>query len=214
MPGTVCPPRWTRASTPCQRMGTQADDNGPAVVAGVPVLKRNPDHAEIREDGDDGEVVALTDQRGPLSSLKRCPYCSKDMARDAMVCQHCGRDWKTGVSQNEDRELEKISTSDHISTSRPRRPSGQMVAAAYLALVAAFLMLGFGSSNVMLDRIFAPLVIYLTLPFSMLATVFVWSVIHGGSQGPMVVVIAMSAVVNAFIISWGVDRIRRNDDVR
>jgi hypothetical protein len=30
----------------------------------------------------------------------------------------------------------------------------------------------------------------------------------------MVVVIAMSAVVDAFMIGWGVDRIRRNDDVR
>jgi len=66
----------------------------------------------------------------------------------------------------------------------------------------------------MLDRIFAPLVIYLTLPFSMLSGLFVWSVIHGGSQGPMVVVIAISALVNAFMIGWGVDRIRRNDRVR
>ena len=158
--------------------------------------------------------MALTDQRGPLSSVKQCPYCAKDMERDAMVCQHCGRDWKTGVSQNEDRELDKIGTSDNTSTPRPRRPSGQMVAAAYLAVVAAFLLVGFGSSNVMLDRIFTPLVIYLTMPFSMLSGLFVWSAIHGGSQGPMVVVIAMSAVVNAFMIGWGVDRIRRNDDVR
>lgn len=194
-------------------MGIAVAGRRAAALPGMPVVRRNPGHAEIVEDGDDGEVVALIDQRGPLSSLKQCPYCAKDMQRDAMVCQHCGRDWKTGVSQNEDRELDKISTSDNISTSRPRRPSGQMVAAAYLAVVAAFLMLGFGSSNVMLDRIFAPLVIYLTMPFSMLSTVFVWSAIHGGSQGPMVVVIAMSAVVNAFMISWGVDRIRRNDDV-
>ena len=166
------------------------------------------------EDGDDGEPVALTDQSGPLFSVKQCPYCAKDMERDAMVCQHCGRDWKTGVSQNEDRELDKISTSGNISTSRPRRPSGQMVAAAYLAVVAAFFVVGFGSSNVMLDRIFVPLVIYLTLPFSMLSGLFVWSEIHGGSQGPTVAVIAMSALVNAFMIGWGVDRIRRNDDVR
>ena len=166
------------------------------------------------EDGDDGEPVALTDQRGPLSSLKQCPYCAKDMERDAMVCQHCGRDWKTGVAQNEDRELDKISTSDNVSSSWPRIPLGQMIAAAYLTVVVAFLVVGFGSSNVMLDRIFVPLVIYLTLPFSMLAGLFVWSVIHGGSQGPMVVVIAISALVNAFMIGWGVDRIRRNDRVR
>ena len=163
---------------------------------------------------DDGERVALTDQRGPLSSLKQCPYCAKDMERDAMVCQHCGRDWKTGVSYDEERELDKSCPSDNSNTSRPRRPSGQMVAAAYLAVVAAFLMVGFGSSNVMLNRILVPLVIYLTLPFSMLSGLFVWSTIHGGSQGPVVVVIAMSAVVNAFMIRWGVDRIRRNDDVR
>lgn len=159
-------------------------------------------------------MVALTDQRGPLSSVKQCPYCAKDMERDAMVCQHCQRDWKTGVAHNKDRELDNISTSDNVNSSWPRRPSGQMVAAAYLAVVAAFLMVGFGSSNVMLDRIFVPVVIYLTMPFSMLSGLFVWSAIHGGSQGPMVVVIAMSAVVNALMIGWGVDRIRRNDDVR
>lgn len=170
------------------------------------------EHGREMEAGNDGEGVALTDQRGPLSSLKQCPYCAMDM--DAMVCQHCGRDWKTGVSYDEDRELDKSSPSDNINTSRPRRPSGQMVAAAYLAVVAAFLMVGFGSSNVMLNRILVPLVIYLTLPFSMLSGLFVWSTIHGGSQGPVVVVIAMSAVVNALMIGWGVDRIRRNDDVR
>ena len=103
----------------------------------VPVVRRNPDHAELVEDGDDGEGVALTDRRGPLFSVKQCPYCARDMERDAMVCQHCGRDWKTGVSQNEDRELDKSSTSGNISTSRPRRPSGQMVAAAYLAVVGS-----------------------------------------------------------------------------
>ena len=195
-------------------MGVAVGGGRAAAVAGVAVVRRNPGHAEILEDGDDGEVVALIDQRGPLSSLKQCPYCAKDMQHVAMVCQHCGRDWKTGVSQNEDRELDKISMSDDISTSRPRRPSGQMVATGYLAVVAAFLMLGFGSSNVMLDRIFAPLVIYLTMPFSMLSGLFVWSEIHGGSQGPTVAVIAMSALVNAFMIGWGVDQIRRNDDVR
>ena len=65
--------------------------------------------------------VALTAQRGPLSSVKQCPYC-KDMERDAMVCQHCGQDWKTGVAQNEDRELDKVDTSDNVSTSWPRGP--------------------------------------------------------------------------------------------
>ena len=87
--------------------------------------------------------MALTDQRVPLSSLKQCPYCAKDMERDAMVCQHCGRDCKTGVSHDEDRkQLDKISASDNISKSRLGIPPGQMVAAAYLAVVAAFLLLG------------------------------------------------------------------------
>ena len=195
-------------------MGVAVHGGRAAAVPGFPVVRRNPDHAEIVEEGEDGEGVALTDQRGPLSSLKQCPYCAKDMERDAMVCQHCGRDWKTGVAQNEDRELDKISTSDNVSSSWPRIPLGQMIAAAYLTVVVAFLVVGFGSSNMMLDRIFVPLVIYLTLPFSMLSGLFVWSVIHGGSQGPMVVVIAISALVNAFMIGWGVDRIRRNDRVR
>ena len=30
--------------------------------------------------------------------MKLCPYCSGEMEDDATVCQHCGRDWKSGVS--------------------------------------------------------------------------------------------------------------------
>ena len=32
--------------------------------------------------------------------MKLCPYCSKEMELAALVCQHCGRDWKTGVSHS------------------------------------------------------------------------------------------------------------------
>ena len=30
--------------------------------------------------------------------MKLCPYCSKEMELSAVVCTHCGRDWKTGAS--------------------------------------------------------------------------------------------------------------------
>jgi hypothetical protein len=30
--------------------------------------------------------------------MKLCPYCSGEMEDAATVCQHCGRDWKSGVS--------------------------------------------------------------------------------------------------------------------
>ena len=29
--------------------------------------------------------------------MKLCPYCSRQMEDAAVVCNHCGRDWKTGV---------------------------------------------------------------------------------------------------------------------
>jgi uncharacterized membrane protein YvbJ len=29
--------------------------------------------------------------------MKLCPYCSKEMEDDALLCKHCGRDWKTGT---------------------------------------------------------------------------------------------------------------------
>ncbi len=33
--------------------------------------------------------------------MKLCPYCSKEMELTAVVCQHCGRDWQTGVPTRE-----------------------------------------------------------------------------------------------------------------
>jgi hypothetical protein len=32
------------------------------------------------------------------SSMKLCPYCSGKIGDAAIVCQHCGRDWNTPVS--------------------------------------------------------------------------------------------------------------------
>ena len=29
--------------------------------------------------------------------MKLCPYCSGEMEDAAVVCNHCGRDWKTGL---------------------------------------------------------------------------------------------------------------------
>ena len=29
--------------------------------------------------------------------MKLCPYCTKEMELSALVCPHCGRDWKTGA---------------------------------------------------------------------------------------------------------------------
>lgn len=32
-----------------------------------------------------------------VTRMKLCPYCSGEMEDAAVVCNHCGRDWKTGV---------------------------------------------------------------------------------------------------------------------
>jgi len=32
-----------------------------------------------------------------ITDMKLCPYCSKEMELSALVCTHCGRDWKSGA---------------------------------------------------------------------------------------------------------------------
>lgn len=34
--------------------------------------------------------------------MKLCPYCSGEMGDAAVVCQHCGRHWKTGAGHRQD----------------------------------------------------------------------------------------------------------------
>lgn len=29
--------------------------------------------------------------------MKLCPYCSGEMDNASVICQHCGRDWRSGV---------------------------------------------------------------------------------------------------------------------
>ena len=33
-----------------------------------------------------------------IAIMRLCPYCSREVADAAVICQHCGRDWKSGVS--------------------------------------------------------------------------------------------------------------------
>jgi uncharacterized membrane protein YvbJ len=59
--------------------------------------------------------------------MKLCPYCSSEMDNDAIVCQHCGRDWRSGVSvlhrasyatrRNDQTNQE----TDHVQTGDPRK---------------------------------------------------------------------------------------------
>ncbi len=32
-----------------------------------------------------------------FTDMKLCPYCSKEMELSALVCTHCGHNWKTGA---------------------------------------------------------------------------------------------------------------------
>jgi hypothetical protein len=140
-------------------------------------------------------------QRNP-AAMKLCPYCSKEMELAATVCQQCGRDWKTGVSHRKTAESQ-----DRSSPSPPALTKGETIAGVYLLVVAAALLAGFGSSDETLSRYVEPLAIYLTMPLSLVGTVlFAWSLIHGGSVGPMVVMLAIAGLVNAFLIAWVVDR--------
>lgn len=57
MPGCCGRPRG-RALLTCHasaRMGVAVDHDGPVALPAVPVVRPNPDHAEIREDGDEGK---------------------------------------------------------------------------------------------------------------------------------------------------------------
>ena len=120
--------------------------------------------------------------------MKLCPYCSKDMELAAIVCRRCGRDWKTGVSSRKTAESQ-----DRGSSSPPALTKGGAIAGVYLLVVVAPLLVGFGSSDETLSRYVQPLALYLTMPLSLVGTVlFAWSLIHGGSVGPMVVTLAIA----------------------
>jgi hypothetical protein len=62
------------------------------------------------------------------------------------------------------------------------------------------------------SRFALPIVIYLTMPLSfVISFLFAWSLIHGASVGPMLVMLAISGLINAFLIAWGVDRLNVAD---
>jgi hypothetical protein len=120
--------------------------------------------------------------------MKMCPYCSNEMEVTAVVCQHCRRDWKTGAA-----------TDQRLDNRTPLR-WGTIIAATYLTVVAAALVASSRAPNGIADA----MVIYLTMPLSLvISMLFAWSVIHGADVGPMLVMLAISAVVNAFVIVWG-----------
>ena len=135
------------------------------------------------------------------ATMKLCPYCSKEMELAAIVCQQCGRDWKTGISHRKTAEPQ-----DRSSPSSPALTKGETIAGVYLLVVAAALLAGFGSSNETLSRYVEPLAIYLTMPLSLVGTgLFAWSLIHGGPVEPMVAMLVIAGLVNAFLIAWAVD---------
>jgi len=138
--------------------------------------------------------------------VKLCPYCQKEMERAAVVCPHCGRDWKSGVSSL------SPSASDDAADGRPVLTQGLMIAGVYLLLVAAALVASSGSPREMPSRVALPILIYLTMPLSyVLSFLFAWSLIHGASVAPMLVMLAISACLNAAFMVWGVDRLNAAD---
>jgi hypothetical protein len=138
--------------------------------------------------------------------MKLCPYCDKAMEPAATVCPHCGRDWKSGVSHLD------AGAPDDGGRSRPFLTQGQTIAAVYLLIVAVGLVASSGSPREMPSRFALPIVIYLTIPLSFpLSSLFAWSLIHGASVGPMLVMLAISGLINAFLLAWGVDRLNVAD---
>jgi hypothetical protein len=139
--------------------------------------------------------------------MKLCPYCDKEMAPAATVCPHCGRDWKSGVSH--------LSAGAPYAAGRRSRPfltQGQTIAAVYLLIVAVGLVASSGPPREMPSQFALPIVIYLTMPLSFLISfLFAWSLIHGASVGPMLVMLATSGLTNAFLIAWRVDRLNAAD---
>jgi hypothetical protein len=51
--------------------------------------------------------------------MKLCPYCSKEMELAALVCPHCERDWKTGVSHREVDVSDSKADVSHLETDGP-----------------------------------------------------------------------------------------------
>jgi hypothetical protein len=84
---------------------------------------------------------------------------------------------------------------------------GKKIAAAYLGVVVAGLVVGFGQPvHVYMPAVFA--VMLLTLPLSIVSFLFWWSLIHGAAIGVLTIVYSVCALVNALVITWLVDRNR------
>jgi len=87
-----------------------------------------------------------------------------------------------------------------------------MGAGMYLFLVAAALVASTGSPREMPSLVAFPILIYLTMPLSyVISFFFAWSIIHGASVAPMLVMLAISGLINALWITWGVDRLNKAD---
>jgi hypothetical protein len=65
--------------------------------------------------------------------MKLCPYCSGEMEDAAVVCQHCRRDWKTGVSE--------LPASQPSSPPEGSTPSPYMWPWGFLAIILFSIML-------------------------------------------------------------------------
>ncbi|HTH03502.1 MAG TPA: hypothetical protein VL882_24670 [Vicinamibacterales bacterium] len=133
--------------------------------------------------------------------MKLCPYCQKEMEPAAVICPHCGRDWKSGVSRG------SPDAPDDAKDSRPFVAKGLLLALVYLLLVAAALVGSSGPPREMPSLVALPILIHLTMPLSyVISFLFAWSTIHGASLAPMLVMLAISGFINAGLIAWGVAR--------
>ena len=135
------------------------------------------------------------------------------MELEAVVCPHCGRDWRSGVSpQSPGVSPLSPGASYDSADRRPFLTQGQMIAGVYVLLVAAALVASSGPPRELPSRVALPILIYLTMPLSyVISFLFAWSLIHGASVAPMLFMLAISACINAALMVWGIDRLNAAD---
>jgi hypothetical protein len=137
--------------------------------------------------------------------MKLCPYCSREMEDAATICQHCGRDWKTGVShvaQVEPVQRPTINTSplkpeEGSKVSTPGGPGGLPIAvgvgvALATGIVVYVMMFGMAWSEIHSGRTDRPGALEIALVYLFLWTPAVlgflaaWATYRGmaGKAGP------------------------------
>jgi hypothetical protein len=72
--------------------------------------------------------------------IKKCPYCSEEIAISAKKCKHCG-EWleaKIGKSEDHSKKQKESKTPDPVIIIQDKKSNGVGTAGFVLALIAAF----------------------------------------------------------------------------